>query len=274
EEALQARGVEIDTARAGVLDPGGVGEPDLEERGGSGRLARHEEAGDTHHWLSVQSRVQLPSPCPLPRGERGWRREREMEISERSPASRVSGRSPIHRGARRRVASTSDAGVPSRCRSLRTIRVVGVPSTARWSRMYAEGGTGPSSSRPSTTRARRGQRGSRSAARSAPRRRPPQRTQSSAERSAPAAAVDAGSSASMPSTNATWPPPSPLPDVVIRAMRARSRLLAPEDRGPTISLSRPGGNMPSRLSIPSRSHPGGGEDAIGTPIAIDYTSLV
>src|SRR4026207_842579 len=46
-------------------------------------------------------------------------------------------------------------------------------------------------------------------------------------------------------------------------MRARSRLLPPEDRGPTISLSRPGGNRPSRPSIPSRSHPGGGEDSIG-----------
>jgi hypothetical protein len=60
-------------------------------------------------------------------------------------------------------------------------------------------------------------------------------------------------------------------EVVIRAMRARSRLLPPEDRGPTISLSRPGGNSPSRPSIPSRSHPGGGEDSIG--IAMPRFSL-
>ena len=56
--------------------------------------------------------------------------------------------------------------------------------------------------------------------------------------------------------------------VVIRAMRARSRLLPPEDRGPTISLSRPGGNRPSRPSIPSRSHPGGGEDSIGVAMRV------
>ena len=51
-------------------------------------------------------------------------------------------------------------------------------------------------------------------------------------------------------------------------------VLAPEDRGPTISLSRPGANRPSRPSIPSRSHPGGGEDSIGMPIGTNYTSLV
>ena len=146
-------------------------------------------------------------------------------------------------------------------------------STARCSRMYAAAGTGPRSSRSSTTRAKPGQRASRSAAPRATRRRPPQRTQSRAERSAPAAAADAGSRASVASTKATCPAPA----VVMRAMRARSRLLAPEEREPTISLSRPGGNNPSRPSRPSilsRSHPGGGEDLIGTPIGTDYTSPV
>ena len=45
-------------------------------------------------------------------------------------------------------------------------------------------------------------------------------------------------------------------------------------RGPTISLSRPVGNRPSRPSIPSRSNPGGGEDSIGMAMRANYTSLV
>src|SRR4029077_5328752 len=88
EQAPEPCGVEIDRAAADVLHPRRVGECHLEERGVSGRLVRREETGDTHHWLSIQSRVQLPV---LPPSEKAWKRERAMEISERSPASRVSG---------------------------------------------------------------------------------------------------------------------------------------------------------------------------------------
>ena len=57
-------------------------------------------------------------------------------------------------------------------------------------------------------------------------------------------------------TSATWPPAA-----VARASKARSRLLPPEDRGPTISLSLPAGKALSKRSIPRGSHPGGGKDS-------------
>jgi hypothetical protein len=215
-------------------------------------------------------------PCP-PLGRGCGRRERWR--SRERPASRVRGRSPIHWGARHRVASTSEAGLPSRCRSVRTIRVVLVPSTARWSRIQADAGMGPRSSRSRTTRAKPGQRASRSAALSATRRRPPQRTQSRAERSAPAAAARREDQAhpSRPRGHLaalTAASPVALPEVVIRAT-------GPGERGcwlggpGTDDLAEPARREHAEQAVdPFALHPGGGEDSIGMPIETNYTSLV
>jgi len=65
----------------------------------------------------------------------------------------------------------------------------------------------------------------------------------------PAVAAEAGSSASIPSTKATWPP-----EVVIRAMRARSRLLASGGSGTDdLAEPNPGGNRRAGRRSPSRS---------------------
>src|SRR5204862_2952875 len=69
--------------------------------------------------------------------------------------------------------------------------------------------------------------------------------------------AEAGSNASAPSTSAAW-----WPEAVVLAIKARSKLVPPEDRGPTISLSRPAGKAPSKRSVPRGSHPGGGEDSM------------
>ncbi len=193
-------------------------------------------------------------------------RARRTRSSERRPANRVGWGSPIHRASSRRAETTRAAVLPASRSGARSTRMVGLPSTARWSLSQSEAGAGcrrrsGSSPRSTATRAKPGQRTSRSTARQAGSSRPPHFTQSRPERSAPAAEADAGSKASVPSTKAARPP-----EVVTRATKARSRLLPPEDQGPTISLSCPGGNAPSRPSIPRRPHPGGGKDSDGMTI--------
>src|SRR6266545_1005693 len=81
------------------------------------------------------------------------------------------------------------------------------------------------------------------------------------QRTRRSAAAEKGSKASVPSTTAVLPP-----EVVTRAIKARNRLLPPEDQGPTISLSCPGGKAPSKPLIPRAPHPGGGKDSDGKVI--------
>src|SRR5262249_62116181 len=95
------------------------------------------------------------------------------------------------------------------------------------------------------TRANAGQRVSRSVALHAAPNRPPHFTQRSRARSAPASAAEEGSKASRASTIATCPP-----SLVTRLIKAVSKLLLPEDPGPTISLSFPGRNALSKRSTP------------------------
>ena len=163
----------------------------------------------------------------------------------------------------------------------RRTRMVALPSTARCSLRPSEGETawsrvsGPSP-RSSATTANPGQRTRRSTARRAAPSLPPHFTQSNRESTTPDAIADAASSASGPSTSATWPPAA-----VARAIKAQEQAAASGGPGTDDLAELPGGNALSRRSIPRGSHPGGGKDS--TEIAIDrpvsseasnYTSFV
>src|SRR5262245_60816558 len=239
EERPEPVEIEVHEAGAAVFHRGRIRERHLEEKAlrplvGPG----DDEAGDARHARHSMSHARSGV------ARRGSSRERSTRASETSPPRRVGRSPPIQCARTRRTATTSVAALPRRCRGVRTITAVPLPSAARWSRAPTEGGGEPPvAPRSRAIASKPGHRTRRSTALHAEAGRPPQRTQSSACRSSPARTAVAGSSESEASTKATSPPRT-----AARASRASSRLPPPADRGPTISLRR---LVPNAVSKPS-----------------------